>query len=137
MKVPPLLPRLWRSRRRVVHLVEDVIAAHLPNLFPGMDVGEHHVFRVTRDADLDVEEDEAGDLLEGIQTVLFRRRRGASCVRLEVEGETTDGWSELLCASSSSRRRRSTRATVPLDLGGLGMLESLDRPELKDEPGRR
>ena len=68
--------------------IEHVIAAHLDRLFPGMEVGAHYVFRVTRDADLDVEEDEAGDLLEEIQTVLLRRRRGASCVRLEIESGT-------------------------------------------------
>ncbi|MDP9184414.1 MAG: RNA degradosome polyphosphate kinase, partial [Actinomycetota bacterium] len=86
VKVPPLLPRLLVLPDEESFIaIEDVIAAHLSHLFPGMEVGDHHVFRVTRDADLDVEEDEAGDLLEEIQTVLFRRRRGASCVRLEIE----------------------------------------------------
>src|SRR6185436_5613346 len=89
VKVPPLLPRLMALPDGESFIsIEDVIAAHLTSLFPGMEVGEHHAFRVTRDADLDVEEDEAGDLLEEIQTVLFRRRRGASCVRLEIEEGT-------------------------------------------------
>jgi polyphosphate kinase len=114
--------------------IEDVIAAHLPNLFPGMGVGEHHVFRVTRDADLDVEEDEAGDLLEEIQTVLFRRRRGASCVRLEIEEGTPARTVQLLARELQLEDDQIYESTVPLDLGGLGMLESLDRPALKPEP---
>ena len=89
LKVPPLLPRFFAlpDGERFI-AIEHVIAAHLDRLFPGMQVGAHYVFRVTRDADLDVEEDEAGDLLEEIQTVLLRRRRGASCVRLEIEAGT-------------------------------------------------
>ena len=110
VKVPPLLPRMIAlpDGERFV-AIEEVIAAHLDWLFPGMQVGENYVFRVTRDADLDVEEDEAGDLLEEIQTVLFRRRRGASCVRLEI-GQDVPAESCCGCsrASSTSRRTRST-----------------------------
>ena len=135
VKVPPLLPRLMALPDGASFIsIEDVIAAHLPNLFPGMEVGEHHVFRVTRDADLDVEEDEAGDLLEEIQTVLFRRRRGASCVRLEIEEGTPSRTVRLLARELQLEDDQIYESALPLDLGGLGMLESLDRPALKPEP---
>jgi polyphosphate kinase len=135
VKVPPLLPRLMALPDGESFIaIEDVIAAHLPDLFPGMEIGEHHVFRVTRDADLDVEEDEAGDLLEEIQTVLFRRRRGASCVRLEVEEGTPPQMVRLLARELQLEQDQIYASDVPLDLGGLAMLESLDRPALKAEP---
>src|SRR6185436_19489558 len=87
-----------------------------------------------RDADLDVEEDEAGDLLEEIQTVLFRRRRGASCVRLEIEEGTPTQMVRLLARELQLEDDQIYPSDVPLDLGGLAMLESLDRPSLKAEP---
>jgi polyphosphate kinase len=134
VKVPPLLPRLMELPDGESFIaLEDVIAAHLPHLFPGMEVGEHHAFRVTRDADLDVEEDEAGDLLEEIQTVLFRRRRGASCVRLEVEEGTPPQMVRLLATELQVDEDQIYTSAVPMDLQGLGMLESLDRPKLKTE----
>ena len=65
--------------------LEEVIAAHMDQLFPGMDLLSHHFFRVTRDADVEVEEDEADDLLAAIETVLQRRQRGATPIRLEID----------------------------------------------------
>ncbi len=107
VKVPPLLPRFVAlpDGERFVPL-ETVIAAHLDRLFPGMEIVSRHVFRVTRDADVEVEEDEAGDLLEAIQSVLRRRRRGASPVRLEVDDTMT---SEVLVAASAGARSRGGR----------------------------
>jgi polyphosphate kinase len=135
VKVPPLLPRLMALPDGESFIaIEDVIAAHLPDLFPGMEVGEHHVFRVTRDADLDVEEDEAGDLLEEIQTVLFRRRRGANCVRLEIEDGTPPETVRLLARELQLEDDQIYSSAMPLDFTGLGMLDSLDRPTLKPEP---
>ncbi len=86
VKVPPLLPRFvpMPDGERFVPL-EQVIAAHLDALFPGMEIHEHHVFRVTRDADIELEEEEADDLLEAIESVLRRRRRAAMPVRLEID----------------------------------------------------
>ena len=84
IKVPPILPRLVEVKRRLYVPLEQVIAANLDALFPGVEVVEAHMFRVTRDADFDVEEDEAGDLLSAIEQEL-RRRRFGSAVRLEVE----------------------------------------------------
>ena len=88
VKVPPMLPlRARRASQRFVPL-EDVIAAHLDELFPGMEVLQHHAFRVTRNEDLEVEEDDAENLLQALETELLRRRFGPP-VRLEVE-ETID-----------------------------------------------
>ncbi|HZQ49196.1 MAG TPA: polyphosphate kinase 1 [Candidatus Dormibacteraeota bacterium] len=85
VKVPPLLPRfigLGDGERFV--LLEDVIALHVPALFPGMEIVSHHFFRVTRDADLDVDDDEAEDLMAAVQAELLRKRRKGRAVRLEV-----------------------------------------------------
>ncbi|MHB8613941.1 MAG: polyphosphate kinase 1 [Candidatus Dormibacteraceae bacterium] len=85
VKVPPLLPRFigLPDGKRFVPL-EQVIAHHLPSLFPGMEIASHHFFRVTRDADLDVDDDEAEDLMAAVQAELLRKRRKGRAVRLEV-----------------------------------------------------
>ena len=91
VKVPPLLPRIvaMPDRTRFV-LIEQIIAAHLGSIFPSMEIIEHHVFRVTRNVDLSVEEDEADDLLAALELELHRRRFGQA-VRLEVSaGISTD-----------------------------------------------
>jgi polyphosphate kinase len=85
VKVPPLLPRFvgLPDGERFVPL-EQVIALHLPALFPGMEITSHHFFRVTRDADLDLDDDEAEDLMAAVQAELVRKRRKGRAVRLEV-----------------------------------------------------
>jgi polyphosphate kinase len=85
VKVPPLLPRFvgLPDGERFVAL-EQVIAFHLPALFPGMEIVSHHFFRVTRDADLDLDDDEAEDLMAAVQAELVRKRRKGRAVRLEV-----------------------------------------------------
>jgi polyphosphate kinase len=85
VKVPPLLPRFigLPDGKRFV-LLEQVIALHLPILFPGMEIVSHHFFRVTRDADLDLDDDEAEDLMAAVQAELVRKRRKGRAVRLEV-----------------------------------------------------
>ncbi|HXN79001.1 MAG TPA: polyphosphate kinase 1 [Candidatus Dormibacteraeota bacterium] len=85
VKVPPLLPRFigLPDGERFVP-VEQVIAVHLPALFPGMEIVSHHFFRVTRDADLDLDDDEAEDLMAAVQAELLRKRRKGRAVRLEV-----------------------------------------------------
>jgi polyphosphate kinase len=84
IKVPPVLPRMLEVGTRTYVLVEQIIAANLDTLFPGMDILDHHLFRVTRNADISIEEDEADDLLLAIEEELSRRRFG-KVVRLEVE----------------------------------------------------
>jgi polyphosphate kinase len=86
VKVPPLLPRFIAlpDGERFVPL-EQVIALHLPVLFPGMEIASYHYFRVTRDADLDIDDDEAEDLMAAVQAELLRKRRKGRVVRLEVD----------------------------------------------------
>ncbi len=135
VKVPPLLPRFvpLPDGERFVPL-ETVIAAHLDRFFPGMELVGHHAFRLTRDADLEVEEDEAEDLLEAIQSVLRRRRRGANPVRLEVDATMSHEVLELLRRELDLEEQEVVVTPGLLDLSALWSLVSLDRPELKHEP---
>ncbi|MGH2636726.1 MAG: RNA degradosome polyphosphate kinase [Actinomycetota bacterium] len=135
VKVPPLLPRFVAlpDGERFVPL-ETVIAANLERLFPGMEIVSHHAFRVTRDADVEVEEDEAGDLLEAIQSVLRRRRRGANPVRLEVDETMTPEVLSLLRRELDLEEAEVFVVPGPLDLGAVWSFVALDRPELKFEP---
>lgn len=132
VKVPDLLPRFVAlpDGRRLVPL-EQVIAAHLDVLFPGMEVGAHHAFRVTRNADLTVEEEEADDLLETIELELRRRRFGRA-VRLEVTDDVPEEILELLVDELDLTADDLYRLRGPLDLGGLFSLLAIDRPDLKD-----
>jgi polyphosphate kinase len=134
VKVPPLLPRFVAlpDDERFV-LLEQVIAAKLGALFPGMEVLAHHPFRVTRDADFELE-DEAEDLLEAIESVLRRRSKFGRVVRLEVDTKMTNEVLELLCRELELHDSDVNVIDGPLDLGGLWSLYALDRPELKDEP---
>ncbi|WP_426574074.1 RNA degradosome polyphosphate kinase [Aquihabitans sp. McL0605] len=134
VKVPPLLPRfvVMPDGERFVPL-EQVIAAHLDRLFPGMDVVETFAFRVTRNADLTLEEEEADDLLAAVEMEL-RRRRFGSAVRLEVDARVTREVRELLVRELDLTDDAVHESVGPLDLGGLWALRDLDRPDLKDEP---
>jgi len=136
VKVPPLLPRFLAlpDGERFVP-IEAVIAAHLDALFPGMEITSRHVFRVTRDADVEVEEDEAEDLLSAIETVLWRRRRAASPVRLEVDSTMTPDVLELLARELELEELDDVYVSRGLlDLAGLWAVYALDRPDLKEEP---
>lgn len=135
VKVPPLLPRfLALPDGERLAPIEDVIAAHLDALFPGMEIASRHVFRVTRDADVEVEEDEAEDLLAAIESVLWRRRRAASPVRLEVDRTMTPEVLELLTRELDLESADVYVSRGRLDLAGMMALSRLDRPDLKDEP---
>ncbi len=134
VKVPPLLPRFVALADGVRFvLLEQVIAAKLDSLFPGMEVLAHHPFRVTRDADFELE-DEAEDLLEAIESVLRRRSKFGRVVRLEVDTKMTGEVLELLCRELELSDADVNVIDGPLDLGGLWSLYGLDRPDLKDEP---
>jgi polyphosphate kinase len=134
VKVPPLLPRfiVMPDGERFVPL-EQVIAAHLDGLFPGMEIIAHHPFRVTRDADFELD-DEDEDLLEAIESVLTLRKRSGHVVRLEVDTQMTDEVLELLCRELELADQDVNVVDAPLDLSGLWALYALDRPELKDAP---
>lgn len=135
VKVPPLLPRFVEmpDGERFVP-IEQVIAAHLEVLFPGMEIVGHSVFRLTRDADFELEEDEGGDLLEAIESVLRRRFRGATPVRLELDARASDDVRTLLMRELALRADEVYVVEGLLDPSALWSLYELDRPELKDEP---
>ena len=141
VKVPPLLPRLVTVEpadessaisdlyeTRFVPL-EDVIAAHLDQLFPGMEVHEHYTFRVTRNEDLEVEEDDAENLLTALEKELTRRRFGPP-VRLEVEASMDDHVMDLLVRELGVQQSEVYRLPTPLDLRGLNDVADLERSEL-------
>jgi len=133
VKVPPVLPRfvVMPDGERFVPL-EQVIAAHLDTLFPGMSVGEHYAFRVTRNADLALEEDEADDLLVAIEMELRRRRFGRA-LRLEVGADMSEDLVELLATELDVSPDGVFRVAAPLDLSGLWGVYALDRPDLHIE----
>ncbi len=134
VKVPPVLPRflIMPDGERIVPL-EQVIAENLDRLFLGLEVLEHHVFRVTRNADFEVEEEEADDLLLAIETELTRRRFGR-VVRLEVTPDMNDEAVELLIRELDISADEVMVIPGPLDLSGLWSLYDLDRPDLKHPP---
>src|SRR4029079_14726943 len=101
-------------------------------LFPGMEILAHHAFRVTRNADLEVEEDEAEDLLEAIELGLRQRRRSPHGVRLEVSEGLPDDVRDVLVDELEIDEQNVYACPGLLDLGGLSSLYSLHRPDLKD-----
>jgi polyphosphate kinase len=133
VKVPPLLPRFVAlpDNERFVPL-EQVIAARLDKLFPGMEILAHHPFRVTRDADFELQ-DEDEDLLEAIETVLRRRTKFGDVVRLEVDTTMSPDVLEVLCRELELSDSDVSVVDAPLDLAGLWALYALRRPELKDD----
>ncbi len=132
VKVPSLLPRfvVLPDGERFVPL-EQVMAAYLDQLFPGMAIESHVSFRVTRNADLTLEEDEADDLLEAVEFEL-RRRRFRRAVRLELDFGASDVVRELLVRELDLDDDDVYLQAGPLDLGGLWAVHDLDRPDLKD-----
>ncbi|HEY2519420.1 MAG TPA: RNA degradosome polyphosphate kinase [Streptosporangiaceae bacterium] len=130
VKVPPLLPRfLAVSPQRFVP-IEDVIAAHLTQLFAGLDIVENHVFRVTRVRDLEVDEDVTEDLLQALERELLRRRFDPA-VRLEVEDSMSSDVLDRLVTELGVDRRAVYRVPGPLDLSGLSAIADLDIGELR------
>src|SRR5690606_5229583 len=134
LKVPTNLPRFVqlpdvRGILRYIPL-EDLIANHLGELFPGMEILEHHEFRVTRNEDVVIEEDETENLLQALEKELLRRRFG-SPIRLEITDDMDELTLELLMQELRITDREVYRLPAPLDLGGLFELGRLDKPELK------
>ena len=134
VKVPNNVPRFVPAgEENAVLPLEDLIAAQLPQLFPGMDVGEHHLFRVTRNADVEVEEDRDEDLLQALERELARRRFGPA-VRLEVGEEMDRHMLDLLVRELDMAHADVMRVPGLLDLTALWSLYDLDAPDLKDPP---
>ena len=113
--------------------MEELIAAFLPVLFPGLEVVEHHAFRITRNADFEVEEDRDEDLLQALERELARRRFG-SPVRLEVSDDMTEGMLELLLRELDVAAGDVVEVPGLLDLSSLWQVYGVDRPALKDRP---
>jgi polyphosphate kinase len=133
VKVPPLLGRFVTPEEGIFVPLEDVIAANLDRLFPGMRIVEHHAFRVTRDADLEIDDDGAEDLLEALEDEL-RRRRLSPAVRLEVESSMPSHVLQLLMRELQVAETDVQALPGPLNLAGLWELHAIDRPDLKDAP---
>jgi polyphosphate kinase len=133
VKVPSVLPRFIDLPGGRFVPVEDVIAAHLPDLFEGVEVEEHHAFRVTRNADLEVDEDETDDLVQSLENELLRRRFGP-LVRLEVEDSISEEVLDILRHELGAETEEVYRVPGPLNLAGLDQLADLDRPELRYPP---
>ena len=132
VKIPPRLPRFLNvpGGRRFVPL-EQVVAAHLDRLFPGMKIVSYHGFRVTRDAELEVEVDEAGDLLETLESLLLGRQRSPEAVRLEVAASLPQDLRSTLLRELHLKRSDLYVIDGLLDLGDLWSLTELNRPALK------
>ena len=141
IKVPDSLPRLIQVPGReldaadkaagcAVIPIEIVIGQHLDHLFPGMDILEHHLFRVTRNEDLEVEEDDAENLLKAMEKELERRRFG-DCVRLEVEDTISSFTRRYLVRALGLKADDVFELPAPLDLTCLNQLHDLDIPDLK------
>jgi polyphosphate kinase len=133
VKVPPLFPR-FLALPDGVHLVpiEQVIAAHLDALFPGMRIAGHHAFRVTRDADIPIEGNDAEDLLEALEVGLRWRQRSSSAVRLEIAADASEWLKEMLASELELEPADVYAAPGLLDLRSLEEIHRLPRPELKD-----
>ena len=130
VKVPPSLPRFVAVGPSRFVPLEDIIAAHLHDLFPGMEIQQTHAFRVTRNEDVEVEEDDAENLLLALERELLRRRFGPP-VRLEVEESIDPHVLDLLISELDVSELEVFRLPGPLDLTGLWTVVGLDRDDLK------
>jgi polyphosphate kinase len=130
VKVPPIFSRFVPVGNQRFVPLEDVIGEHLKRLFPGMQVIGVHTFRVTRNEDLEVEEDDAENLLAALEKELLRRRFGPP-VRLEVEESIDEHILDLLVSELGVSRGEVVQLPGPLDLTGLHDIADIDRAELK------
>jgi polyphosphate kinase len=133
VKIPEGLPRFFDLGRRGLYVpLEQIIAHFLPTLFPGVNIVERAVFRVTRDADFEVSDD-AADLLEAVESQL-RRRRFGDVVRVEVSSSASSEMVARLQSGLGADETQIYRVESPLDLSELRELAAIDRPELNLEP---
>ena len=131
INVPGILDRFIRLAPTRFVPLEEVIIKHLSELFSGMQVASSCVFRVTRNEDVEVEEDDAENLLFALEKELLRRKVGRPPVRLEVEETVSDELLELLAGELDISEREIFRLPAPLDLTGLFDLADVDREDLK------
>lgn len=132
IKVPSSLPRFVPVGDGTFVLLEDLIIANLSRLFPGMTIGRADLFRVTRNADLTLDEDEADDLLVALEVEL-RRRRFGEALRVEIQRGISAEYLELLTSQLELDPSNVYVTEAPLGLHDLWSLNAFDRPELKGE----
>lgn len=138
VKVPPILPRFIPTRTSGSHRfipLESVITEHLHQLFPGMEIHDHYTFRVTRNQDLELDEDESEDLLSSLEQELLRRRFGPP-VRLEIEEGIDPELLARLTQELGIDPENVVSCKMPLDLTDLNRVANLDIPDLKFPPFR-
>ncbi len=144
LKVPEQLPQLVvvpqaSAKRKNAEppqkfvWIEQVIAANLESLFPGLKIVESHPFHVTRDAEVAIKELESDDLLESVEEAVWRRRFRKP-VRLQTDIGISDDILEILIDNLEVNPSDVYRVAGPIDLTRLRQLPQLDRPELKDQP---
>ncbi|MGJ0202782.1 RNA degradosome polyphosphate kinase [Leucobacter sp. gxy201] len=139
LKVPQMIPRYVRVDRREslddVRFIplEALIANQLDGLFPGMEVIDHHVFRVTRNEDMEIEEDETENLIQALEKELLRRRFGPP-IRLEISDDMDAATLELLVREFDIDEQQVYTLPAPLDLSGLFALSGLRRSDLRFQP---
>lgn len=135
LKVPPVLPRFVQlpdDERGLLRFIplEDLISNHLDELFPGMEILEHHEFRVTRNEDFEIEEDETENLIQSLEREILRRRFGPP-IRLEITDDMDERTLRLLVRELGITDQEVYRLPAPLDLGGLFEVFRIERPSLK------
>ena len=135
IKLPPSVPRLIpiSEKNGRYALLEEVIAANVHELFPNMKTSEAFLFRVTRDADIELREDEAGDLMRTLEREL-QRRRDRFAVRLEIASDMPEKMIKLLASGTGLTDEDIDRIEGFVDIPDLMQLYSLDRPRLKEKP---
>lgn len=137
VQLPSALPRLIKLPRTGGHhyvLFEDVIQAHASILFPGLRVEESHLFRVTRDADVDIAEDEANDLITAIAEGIRQRRWGTDAVRMEISPDMPRKLTQFFTRALELENTDVYSVDMPLNLQDFFALMQLDRRALKDVP---
>ena len=138
VKVPEILPRFIATAKtgstRFLPL-EDLIAIHLQELFPGMVIEDHYTFRITRNQDIDLDEEESEDILTSIEQELARRRFGPP-VRLEIENGVDEKLVDKLAEEIKINPENIIHIAAPLDLTSLNKIADLDFPDLKFDPFR-
>ena len=137
LQVPPILSRLVQLKRSSGShfiLLEHIIQEYAYMLFPGYSIEESYSFRVTRDAELEIAEDEASDLISEIAEQVRQRRWGTDAIRLEIEEKATDSLIQLLMKALDLQLFDVYKTGVPLNPTDLMSLFKLEKPELKDAP---
>jgi len=135
LKVPSMIPRFVelpddRDGQTRYIPIEDLISNHLEELFPGMEILEHHEFRVTRNEDVEIEEDESENLIQALEKQILNRRFGPP-IRLEITDDMDDVTLGLLMSELDITEQEVYRLPAPLDLGGLFQLTRIDKPAFK------